>query len=317
MVPAGFLGLGLMGQPMALRLLGAGTPLVVWNRTHAKTVPLREAGAQVAADVAMVFARAQVVLAMLADETALDAVLARGTPRFADMVTGHTIVHMGTTAPHYSRALAADIAGAGGRYVEAPVSGSRVPAQRGDLVAMLAGDPDDAETVRPLLAPMCRDIIFCGAVPNAATMKLAINLYLITSVTGLAEAMHFAQQHGLDLRQFAGVLNAGQLASPVARVKSGKVLNGDWSAQAAVTDVLKNTDLIAAAARVSGTASPLLDVCRALYQETTQLGHSDLDMVAVQHAITARTRDRNPTVRSVKKSFLFRTAVARQTVCPP
>jgi 3-hydroxyisobutyrate dehydrogenase len=316
MVPAGFLGLGLMGQPMALRLLGAGTPLVVWNRTHAKTVPLREAGAQVAADVPMVFARARIVLAMLADETALDRVLARGTPRFADMVTGHTIVHMGTTAPHYSRALAADIAGAGGRYVEAPVSGSRVPAQRGDLVAMLAGDPDDAETVRPLLAPMCRDIVFCGAVPNAATMKLAINLYLITSVTGLAEAMHFAEQHGLDLRQFVGVLNAGQLASPVARVKSGKVLNGDWSAQAAVTDVLKNTNLIAAAARVSGTASPLLDVCRALFQETTQLGHSELDMVAVQHAITARTRHRNPTVRSVKRSFLFRTAVARQTACP-
>lgn len=289
MLPVGFLGLGLMGQPMALRLAGAGTPLVVWNRTHDKTAPLREAGAQVAADVATVFARTQIVLAMLADETALDAVLARGTPRFADLVAGHTIVQMGTAAPHYSRVLATDIAGAGGRYVEAPVSGSRVPAQHGDLVAMLAGDPDDAAAVRPLLAPMCRDVIFCGAVPNASTMKLAINVYLITSVTGLAEAMHFAQQHGLDLRQFAGVLNGGQLASPVARVKSGKVIDGDWSAQAAVTDVLKNTNLIAAAARVSGTASPVLDLCRVLFQETAELGHSGLDMVAVQHAIIART----------------------------
>jgi 3-hydroxyisobutyrate dehydrogenase len=159
-----------------------------------------------------VFARAQIVLAMLADETALDAVLARGTPRFAELVAGHSIVHMGTTAPQYSRTLAADIVQAGGRYLEAPVSGSRVPAQHGDLVAMVAGDPGDAETVRPLLAPMCRDIIFCGAVPNASTMKLAINLYLITSVTGLTEAMHFAQQHGLDLRQFADVLNGGQVA---------------------------------------------------------------------------------------------------------
>lgn len=289
MLPAGFLGLGLMGQPMALRLAGAGTPLVVWNRTHGKTAPLREAGAQVAADVATVFARTQIVLAMLADETALDAVLARGTPRFAGLVAGHTIVHMGTTAPHYSRVLAADIAGAADRYVEAPVSGSRVPAQHGDLIAMLAGDPDHAEAVRPLLAPMCRDVIFCGAVPNASTMKLAINVYLITSVTGLAEAMHFAQQHGLDLRQFAGVLNAGQLASPVARVKSGKVIDGDWSAQAAVIDVLKNTNLIAAAARVSGIASPVLDLCRVLFQETAELGHSGLDMVAVQHAIIART----------------------------
>lgn len=288
----GFLGTGLMGEPMALRLLGSGTPLVVWNRTRAKTATLREAGAEVAADVATVFARAEIVLAMLADEAALDAVLARNTPRFASLVAGRTLVHMGTTASEYSRALASDIARAGGRYVEAPVSGSRVPARHGELVAMLAGDPGDVEAVRPLLAPMCRDTIFCGPVPSASAMKLAINLYLITAVTGLAEAMHFAREHGLDLRQFAGVLNAGQLASPVARVKSDKVLSADWSAQAAVADVLKNTDLIAAAARVSGTASPLLDVCRTLFQETVQLGHSGLDMVAVQHAIEARTRNR-------------------------
>jgi 3-hydroxyisobutyrate dehydrogenase len=292
-VPVGFLGLGLMGQPMASRLAAAGMPLVIWNRTPAKTATLRKAGAEAAPDVATVFARAEIVLAMLADEAALDAVLARNTPRFSGLVAGHTVVHMGTTAPDYSRVLAADITRAGGRYVEAPVSGSRVPAQRGELVAMLAGDPDDAEAVRPLLVPMCRDIFFCGAVPSALTMKLAINLYLITAVTGLAEAMHFAQQHGLDLRNFADVLNAGQLASPVARIKSGKLLNGDWSAQAAVTDVLKNTDLIAAAARISGTASPLLDVCRILFQETVQLGHSELDMVAVQHAISARTLNRH------------------------
>lgn len=285
----GFLGLGLMGQPMALRLLGTGTPLVAWNRTRAKTVPLRKAGAQVAADVATVFARARIVLAMLADEAALDAVLARNTPQFADLLAGHTLVHMGTTAPQYSCALAADIARAGGRYVEAPVSGSRVPAKDGELVAMLAGDPYDVDMIRPLLAPMCRDIVLCGDVPRASTMKLAINLYLITAVTGLAEAMHFAQQHGLDLHQFADVLNTGQLASPVARVKSAKVLSGDWSAQAAVADVLKNTDLIAAAARASGTASPLLDACRTLFQETVKLGHSGSDMIAVQHAIDART----------------------------
>ena len=278
-----------MGQPMASRLAAAGIPLVVWNRTPARTDVLREAGTEVAPDVATVFARADVVLAMLAGEPALDAVLARGTPHFAELVRDRTLVHMGTTSPHYSRALAAAVAAAGGRYVEAPVSGSRVPAQRGELVAMLAGDPDDAETIRPLLAPMCRDTIFCGAVPSALTMKLAINLYLITTVTGLAEAMHFAEQHELNMEQFAAVLNAGQLASPVARVKSAKVINGDWSAQAAVADVLMNTDLIASAARVSGTASPLLDMCRILFQETAGLGHAELDMVAVQHAISART----------------------------
>lgn len=95
----GFVGLGIMGQPMALNLARAGTPLTVWNRTPARSEPLRAAGAVVADDVAGVFRRASTVLLMLADEAAVDVVLERGTPRFAGLVAGRTVVHMGTTSP--------------------------------------------------------------------------------------------------------------------------------------------------------------------------------------------------------------------------
>ena len=128
---AGFIGLGVMGQPMALRLARAATPLVVWNRTAARCEPLREAGASVAATAAEVFQRARTVVLMLADDTAIDAVLGRGTRRFAEQLAGRTVVHMGTTSAGYSRALEADIQRAGGRYVEAPVSGSRGPPRKG------------------------------------------------------------------------------------------------------------------------------------------------------------------------------------------
>ncbi len=124
----GFLGLGVMGRPMALNLLRAGTELVVWNRSVAGTEALREAGARVAATAADVFAAAQTVLMMLATEEAIDAVLGRRTPSFAPMVAGRTIVNMGTTSPEYSVALEEAIRTSGGRYVEAPVSGSRKPA---------------------------------------------------------------------------------------------------------------------------------------------------------------------------------------------
>ena len=97
----------------------------------------------------------------------------------------------------------------GGRYVEAPVSGSRKPAEAGQLVAMLAGEPEDVASVRSLLAPMCRDAIACGPVPNALFMKLAVNLFMTAMVTGLAEAAHFAERHGLDLAQLVAVLDAG------------------------------------------------------------------------------------------------------------
>lgn len=286
----GFIGLGAMGQPMALNLAKAGLPLVIWNRSPVKAESLAAAGAEIVTDAAQVFARAAVVILMLADDGAIDAVLDRGGPDFASRAGRRTIVHMGTTAPAYSRALETDIRAAGGRYVEAPVSGSRKPAEAGQLVAMLAGEPDAVAEVRPLLAPMCRDTVICGTVPNALLMKLSVNLFLIPMVTALAESVHFADRHGLDLDQLVAVLNAGPMASDVSRVKLPKLVARDFAIQAAIPDVLKNNRLVAEAARAAGIASPLLDVCHALYGETLALGHEAADMVAVLTAIEQRTR---------------------------
>jgi 3-hydroxyisobutyrate dehydrogenase len=229
------------------------------------------------------------VLLMLADGDAIDAVLGRGGEGFAELVRGHTIVPMGTTAPEYSAALGADVVAAGGRYVEAPVSGSRLPAAAGELVAMVAGEPAAVTEVRPLLAPMCREVVECGPVPQALLMKLAVNLFLITMVTGLAEATHFAERHGLDLARLRGVLDAGPMASAVSRVKAEKLATRDFGVQASIRDVLMNNRLIAAAARSAGIASPLLDACHQLYGETLALGHGTEDMAAVVRALEART----------------------------
>lgn len=289
MLDVGFLGLGVMGQPMALNLARAGTPLVVWNRTPGRCEPVRAVGAKVAKSPAEVFDQARVVVLMLADGEAVDSVLGRGTPDFDAFVANHTLVSMGTTSPAYSRGLEADVRAAGGAYVEAPVSGSRRPAQDGQLVAMLAGAESAVADIRPLLRPMCRETFVCGAAPNALLMKLAVNLFLITMVTGLTEAFHFAERQKLDLRQFLSVLDAGPMASAVSRMKAPKLLAGDLSVQASVVDVLKNNRLIAEAARESGLASPLLDICHTLFTETVARGHGRSDMVAVLRAIEART----------------------------
>ncbi|MGX7826160.1 NAD(P)-dependent oxidoreductase [Actinokineospora sp. 24-640] len=283
----GFIGLGVMGTPMAVNLARAGTPLVVWNRTAAKCAPVVAAGAEQAASIDEVFGKAGVVMLMLADEGATDAVLGRGGPAFAPRVHGRTVVQMGTLSAEYSRALETDIAAAGGGYVEAPVSGSRGPAENGSLVAMVSGR--DAERVGPLLAPMCARVVDCGPVPGALLMKFAVNLYLITMVTGLAEAFHFAEGHGLDLARMADILDVGPMASPVSRTKADKLVAGDFAVQAACADVLKNNRLIAEAARARGVASPLLDVCHALFGEAVGLGHGGEDMAAVVTAIRHRT----------------------------
>ncbi|HEX4224080.1 MAG TPA: NAD(P)-dependent oxidoreductase [Pseudonocardiaceae bacterium] len=287
----GFVGLGFMGEAMARNLVRAGTPLLVWNRNPAKATALADEGAEAIADVAELFGRADVIILMLANAEAIDAVLRRGTPEFAGLAAGRTIVHMGTTEPAYSLALEADIRAVGGHYVEAPVSGSRVPAENGELVAMLAGEPDAVERVRPLLAPMCRDTTICGPVPGGLVMKLSVNIYLITVVTGLAEAFQFAKAQGLDLDRFVDVLNNGQMSSPIMRVKGPKLLNDEFSAQAAIADVLTNNRLITGAAREAGIPVPLIDVCEALYAETVDLGLGGADMSAVVKAIEARAHD--------------------------
>ncbi|MFJ5064234.1 NAD(P)-dependent oxidoreductase [Streptomyces nigra] len=285
----GFIGLGVMGRPMALNLARAGTPLVVWNRTPDRGAPLHTAGAHVAESPAEVFARAGTVFLMLADDTAVDAVLGRGTPDFAVRVAGHTVVHMGTTSAAYSAGLRDAVQAAGGCYVEAPVSGSRIPAEQGQLVAMLAGESDAVAAVRPLLAPMCGATFDCGDVPGALLMKFSVNLFLITLVTGLTEAFHFAGRHGLDPALLRDVLDAGPMASAVSRGKAAKLVARDFDVQAAAADVLKNNRLIAEAAREAEVASPLLDVCHALFGETVAQGHGTEDMVAVLRALEART----------------------------
>ncbi len=290
MVAVGFVGVGVMGEPMALNLLKAGTPLLVWNRSASPRVDvLAAAGAVVAPDVDTVFAQCDVVILMLANKDAISSVLGRGTPAFAARVSGCTVVHMGTTDPGFSADLGADIIAAGGAYVEAPVSGSRIPAEAGELVAMLAGSPQSVDLVRPIIEPMCREIVSCGPVPNGLLMKIAVNICLITTVTGLAETMHFAAQHGLDLDKVSHVLATGQMSSPIMRVKLPKWLASDFTAQAAIGDVWMNTRLITDAATKASVAVPLLDVCETLFAETDALGHSSLDMTAVIKAIETRT----------------------------
>ncbi len=126
--PIGFIGIGVMGAPMAANLVRAGLPLVVWSRTARHCLPLADLGARIASSPAEVFAQAGTVILMLATEAAMDEVLGRGTPAVASLVAGTTLVHMGTTSPAYSERLGRDVAAAGGHYAECPVSGSRRPA---------------------------------------------------------------------------------------------------------------------------------------------------------------------------------------------
>jgi 3-hydroxyisobutyrate dehydrogenase len=292
-VKVGFIGLGNMGLPIAMNLVRAGTDLLVWNRSAPARDAVRTVGGRVAETPGQVFGEAEVVFLMLANGEVIDAVLERGTPRFGELVRDRTVVPMGTTAASYSQHLANDTAAAGGRYVEAPVSGSRVPAEAGQLVGMVAGPDDAVDVVLPLLEPVCSSVVRCGQVPKATQMKLAVNLFLITEVAGLVEAFHFAEGNGLDLELFRSVVDAGPMASAVSRLKLGKLVSGDFTVQASISDVFYNNRLIADAARSAHVATPLLDACHQLFEEAERLGHGREDMAGVLHAFEALTLRRS------------------------
>lgn len=290
--PVGFLGLGRMGEPMATALVRAGIPLVVWTRSTAPRERLAAAGAAVGATPADVIDACDVVITMLSTGDALDEVLGRRADRLTVRVAGKTLVNMGTVAPAYSRSLRDDIHAHGGRFVEAPVSGSRSQAKAGELVAMVAGEPDAVAEVEPLLAPMCATTVPCGEIPGGLETKLAVNVFLIALVTGLAESVHFAERHQVELARLRAVLDAGPMASATSRGKIAKLVTSDFSPQAAIRDVGYNNRLILDAAAGAGVSMPLLSVCGALFAESEQLGHGADDMVAVLEAIRRRDAER-------------------------
>ena len=289
----GFIGLGRMGQPMAANLAAGGVPLLVWNRTPDKVDRLVAMGARAAGSPADVFEECDVVILMLTDIAAIDDVLGRVGGQLGVPVRDRTVVSSGTISPADSRLLATDLADQGASYVEAPVSGSRVPAENAQLVGMLAGPADRIDLVEPVLALTCSRIFRCGDVPAALTTKLAVNVYLIALVTGLAEAVNFADENGVDRATLRAVLDSGQMASPVSRVKLGKLADGDLSPQASIRDVHYNSRLILEQARTSGTAMPLLTECDELLRAAGDLGLDGADMIAVIEALRSPGRPRS------------------------
>lgn len=273
-----------MGEVMALRLLRAGHALHVWNRTAAKAAPLVAAGARTATSPSEVLAACPVVFLMLADGAATDTVLGRGTPAFA-AVRGRLFINCATVSPVYSRGIEQDLRAAGARFVEAPVSGSRKPAEAGTLIAMLAGQPADVAAVAPLFVPLAKQAVDCGPVPNGTLTKLATNILLVNSVAALAEMMCFADAHGLDRAKVAEVVSNGQLGSDNVRIRSAKLAQHDFSAHSAIRNVFDSLGRTGEAAAAAGCTLPLTERTLQLLRETIRLGHADDDMIALCHAI--------------------------------
>jgi 3-hydroxyisobutyrate dehydrogenase-like beta-hydroxyacid dehydrogenase len=215
---------------------------------------------------------------MLFDASAFKAIL---NEEFSMALRGKTLINTSSVPVDFSQKLASFVYKAGGDFIEMPVSGSKVPAEQGKLVGMMAGDRDVAERIRPLVEPLTAAAVYCGPIGSGLKTKYAVNLYLIAITAGLAESVNLARAQGLDLEAFGQVLSASQLASSYSNIKVPKILNEDWSTQASVNDCYNSAMLIRSAAQSVGAWSPITEVCLSLYRQAQESGLGEEDLIAI------------------------------------
>ena len=279
----GFLGLGIMGSPMALNLCRR-FPVTVWNRSESKYKPLVEAGATVGKTPSHVVEQSDLVFTMLFDGPAIQSVIDTDS-NFLKAIRNKTLINTSSVSVDFSHKLARQVHEAGGNFIEMPVSGSAVPAAQGQLIGMMAGDQIIAEKIKAVVEPITKTTIYCGPIGSGLKAKYAVNLFLITTTAGLAESMNLARAQGLDLEAFGQVLDNCPLASAYSTMKIPKILKEDWSPQAAIKDCYNSTELIKSAGKEAQAQTPLLQACNTLYRNAKDGGLGEDDMIAVYKVI--------------------------------
>ena len=282
----GFVGLGIMGSAMAANLVRAGFEVTVWNRTTAKCTPLDALGAHIAATPREVSEVSDIVFAMMATPAVVESVRDGVDGILAGLRPGKGYVDMSTIDVETSTESARLTHERGALFLEAPVAGSRKPAEEGLLTIMAAGDSGLYDRSLPALEKMGKKILFLGDVGNGARMKLANNLVMGGMMAAFAEGMALASECGLDLSQMLEVLDAWTLSNPMFRLKGAMVAENDSFPTAFPLKHMQK-DLRLALRLAEQVGQPLFATATVneLFKEAATRGFGDSDFAAVSRVI--------------------------------
>jgi 3-hydroxyisobutyrate dehydrogenase len=288
--PIGILGTGLMGLPMAQRLLAVGLPVVAYNRTIAKLESLQTAGARVAETVPELLSRCSVVITMLTDAAAIQDTLL--SPAAQPHLNDRTIIQMGTIAPSESRQIQQAVVAAGGEYLEAPVLGSIPQVQQGSLQVMVGATPEQFQQWRSLLQQWGTPQRI-GPVGAAAALKLALNQLIGSLTAAFALSLGFVQQQGGNVDTFMQILRDSALYAPTFDKKLQRMLDHDYANPNFPTKhLLKDVHLFLQEATIANLQVDSLDGVRKILETACDAGLADADYSALFEAI--RTPDAPP-----------------------
>jgi len=285
----GFLGLGKMGTPMALRLIAAGHELAVWNRTEGRTDPLAREGAIVAGTPAEAELGADAVITMLFDDHAHEEVLF-GSNGLMDALTPATLhISCSTISVACSERLTDEHARRGIPFVAAPVFGRPNLAEDGKLWIVVAGSTDNIERARPILEPLSRGISIVGREPREAhALKLGGNFLISAMIHSLGEAFVFAESQGIPPGVFLEAVNSALFQSPLYDVYGKVMLNPPKIAGATVGLGAKDNRLLREAAASRNTHLSLAETLAEIFAEAQQVGLGSEDWAVGQYRMAQR-----------------------------
>jgi 3-hydroxyisobutyrate dehydrogenase len=277
------LGTGTMGAPMARNLAAAGFTVRAWNRSRDKAEPLASDGITVADSPATAAAGADVLLTMLFDT---EAVLAVVPEALAALPPDAIWLQMSTVGADGTRELAALAAERGVAFVDAPVLGTKAPAEQGKLIVLASADPALRERCSAVFDVVGARTIWVPGDGGATKLKLVVNNWVVTLMEGVAESIALAEGAGLDPRLFLDTIKGGGSDSPYAQLKGNAIIERSFSPSFALSGAYKDAGLVLELAAEAGVEMAVTEAVRRHMALAVEMGHGDEDMAATYYAHT-------------------------------
>lgn len=276
----GWIGAGRMGVPMAGFLLQAGYPLAVYSRTAASRAKLVKLGAREASDVKDCVSGAQVVFSSVSDDGALRDIALGPNGVLANAAAGTVFAETSTVSSEVSELVALEAQRAGISYLRMPISGNAASARKGDVTVMVSGPVAAWEKVQPLVETFSKSQVYLGDAEQARVMKLVVNALVVNLAQTIAEALALGSKAGLDWEVMLDTLAQSTLASPWLKIKIAALKKHDYEATMSARLILKDIDLMLAAARSHEVPMPLTANTRQLMQVLVGEGFGEEDYMA-------------------------------------
>jgi 2-hydroxy-3-oxopropionate reductase len=280
----GFIGLGIMGKPMALNLIKGGYRLVVHSRSRGPVDALVAAGATAANSPAEVAKQASVVITMVPDTPDVELVLTgpNGFGVLSELKPGTIVIDMSTISPDVTRRLSAAVSAKGGSMLDAPVSGGEVGAKNATLTVMVGGDEKTFERARPILASMGKpeSVTYIGPSGSGQVTKLCNQICIAANLAGVAEAYALAKANGLEPARVRQALLGGFAGSKVMEFHGNRMITGDYKPGFFVRLFQKDLRLAIEANMATGVTMPVTSIVTQFVNSYVAAGGGELDCAA-------------------------------------